>query len=148
MRMKRNRKVSYEEEVFAMNTKKFKVELIAGVVEDIVRVPYIDEDGGEAFQNVDIRVRWEYPTKVCTPNPRHSVYLESEIRYLTYSRVNGKWTLLTEQNFRKQMGAATEKVLKRAEEMAKTSMRERNLREGRLPEPTVIPDFLDRARSI
>lgn len=131
-----------------MKNKGFTVELITGVVEDTMRVPFIDDHGGDAYQNVDVRVRWEYPTKAITANPLHSAYVESEIRYNTYARVSGRWQLLTEQNFRKQMGAATEKIIKRAEELAKASMKERNLREGRIPQPTIIPDFLDRARSI
>ncbi len=126
-----------------MKTKGFKIELVTGTVSDSVTVPYVDEHGGEAQQNTDVYVRWEYATK-----PIGTAYSSHEVKYNTYSRVNGKWTLLTEQNFRKQMGAATDKILKRAEELAKKSMHERNLREKRIPEPTVIPDFLDRARSI
>lgn len=127
-----------------MKMKQFKTQRVTGIVEDTIDVPVIDEFGGDAQQQVDVRVEWSYATK----SMHSGAYMSSELQYITYARNNGLWAVILDLNFRKQLAMATNSPLRRAEELAKASMRERNLREGRILQPTVIPDFLDRARSI
>ena len=121
----------------------FQSRRILGKVTDKILVPIIDDMGGESIREVEAYIEWSYATK----SLNSGAYMDSHISYVTYTRVNGKWQVVSDLSFRKQLAGPTEKLQKMAEEQAQTSIRDRNLREGRIPKPSVIPDFGDWMRS-